>query len=73
MQTPTGKVIQTILLRLLSLILILSLAWLWVMLAAKPALAQANTILANRDFSNADLAGVNPITGISTTKSLGCR
>lgn len=57
MRSPTVKVIQTILLRLLSLILVLSLAWLWVMLAAKPAWAQANTInysntkLENRDFS----------------------
>jgi hypothetical protein len=57
------KLIQTILLRLLSLVLILSLAWLWVMLSAKPAWAQANTInysntnLESRDFSKADLVG----------------
>ena len=35
---------QKLLLRLLSLILILSLAWLWVMLSATPALAKANKI-----------------------------
>ena len=35
---PKLKVIQTILLRLLNLILILSLACLWVILSAKPAL-----------------------------------
>lgn len=57
------KLIQTILLRLLSLILIFSLAWLWVILSAKPALAQVNTInysntnLENRDFSKANLVG----------------
>ena len=57
------KLIRTFLLRLLSLILIFSLAWLWVMLSAKPAFAQANTInysntnLENRDFSKADLVG----------------
>ena len=54
---------KKLLLRLLGLILILSLACLWVMLSAKPALAQLNTInysntnLENRDFSNANLAG----------------
>lgn len=57
------KLMQKLLLRLLSLISIISLAWLWVMLSANPALAQANTInysnthLENRDFSNADLVG----------------
>lgn len=51
------KAIRTILLRLLSLILVLSLACLWVLLDATPAWAQANTInysntqLENRDFS----------------------
>ncbi len=44
MQLPKLKVIQPILLRLLNLIWILSLACLWVMLAATPAWAQANTI-----------------------------
>jgi uncharacterized protein YjbI with pentapeptide repeats len=63
MQLPKLKVIQPILLRLLNLILILSLACLWVMLSATPALAQANTInysntnLENRDFSDVDLVG----------------
>lgn len=62
-RTPKLKVIQTILLHLLNIILILSLACLWVIISAKPALAQANTInynnanLENRDFSNADLVG----------------
>lgn len=62
MREPTLK-IMPLLLRLLSLILIISLAFFWVMLSAKPALAQLNTInytntnLENRDFSNADLAG----------------
>lgn len=63
MQLPKLKFIQPILLRLLNLILILSLACVWVMLSAAPALAQANTInysntlLENRDFSHADLVG----------------
>ena len=63
MQLPKLKFIQPILLRLLNLILILSLACVWVMLSATPALAQAstinysNTLLENRDFSNADLIG----------------
>jgi uncharacterized protein YjbI with pentapeptide repeats len=54
---------QKLLLRLLGLIVILSLAFVWVMLSAKPAFAQLNTInytytnLENRDFSNADLTG----------------
>ncbi len=38
-------VFKKALLRLLGLILILSLAWLWVLLAAKPALAQDNPAL----------------------------
>lgn len=63
MRSPTLQNIQKLLLRLLGLILVLSLACLWVMLSAKPALAQLNTInythtnLENRDFSNADLTG----------------
>jgi cellulose synthase/poly-beta-1,6-N-acetylglucosamine synthase-like glycosyltransferase len=63
MRSPTLKIIQPILLRILNVILILSLACLWVMLTATPAWAQANTInysntnLENRDFSNADLVG----------------
>ncbi len=63
MRSPIIKLIQKILVRLLGIILILCLAWLWVLLAAKPALAQDNTInysnthLENRDFSNANLVG----------------
>ena len=51
------------LLRLIHLILIVSLACLWVLIAAKPALAQDNTInynntnLQNRDFSHTNLVG----------------
>ena len=61
--SPTLKAMQKLLLRLLSLILVLSLACLWVMLSAESALAQANTInysntnLENRDFSKTDLVG----------------
>lgn len=57
------KNIKTIWRHLLGLILVLSLACLWVLLAATPAIAQANTInysntqLENRDFSHADLVG----------------
>ena len=57
------KLVRTIVMRLLALILVLSLACLWVMLGAKPALAQANTInysntnLESRNFANADLVG----------------
>lgn len=56
-------VLKKALLRLLGLILILSLAWVWVLIGAKPALAQDNTInynntnLQNRDFSYANLVG----------------
>lgn len=63
MRALTIKNIQTLLMRLISLILILSLAGLWVMLSAKPALAQdktinySNTHLENRDFANTDLTG----------------
>ncbi len=55
--------VKKALLRLLSLLLILSLAFLWVLIAAKPALAQDNTInynntnLQNRDFSHTNLVG----------------
>lgn len=54
---------QSILVRLLGLLLVICLACLWILLTAKPALAQENTInysntnLENRDFSNADLVG----------------
>ncbi|NET59477.1 MAG: pentapeptide repeat-containing protein [Symploca sp. SIO2E6] len=54
---------KTSILRLLGLILILSLAWFWVMLSATPANAQMNTVnytygeLNDRDFSHADLVG----------------
>lgn len=57
------RLLQTLLLRLFSIILILCLAWLWVTIVAKPALAQVNTInysntkLENRDFSNTNLVG----------------
>ncbi len=57
------SVLKTALLRLLGLILILGLAWLWILIAAKPALAQDNTInynntnLQNRDFSHTNLVG----------------
>lgn len=57
------NIIRMLQVRLLSLILVLLLACLWVVLDAKPALAQANTInysntnLENRDFSNTDLSG----------------
>ncbi|MBO3461626.1 pentapeptide repeat-containing protein [Aetokthonos hydrillicola Thurmond2011] len=52
---------KKILLRLFGLILILCLAFFWVMINAKPAFAQTKTInygntnLENRDFSNLDL------------------
>ena len=54
---------RRLLLRLLSLTLMLILACLWLVLDAKPAFAQANTInysntnLENRDFSYTDLVG----------------
>lgn len=57
------KAHQTVLLRLLKLILVIALAWLWVMLSATPVSAQdsrinyTNTNLRNRDFSNTNLAG----------------
>jgi len=55
--------LKIVLLRLIKLILVISLAWLWVMLSATPVWAQdsrinyTNTDLRNRDFSNANLAG----------------
>lgn len=63
MRSLTIKIIQPLLLRLLSWILILLLACFWIMLTPKLALAQANTInysntnLENRDFSKVNLAG----------------
>ncbi len=60
MQLPK---IKAVLLRLLALLLVLVLAGFWIMLFAKPAFAQANTInysnthLEGRDFSNTDLVG----------------
>ncbi len=57
------KVMKKILLKLLSLMVIVMLAWLWVIINPQPAFAQLNTInysngsLQNRDFSHADLAG----------------
>ncbi len=63
MQPLTSKAIKSFVVRVLSGILLLALAWLWVMLSATPAFAQAGTInytninLENRDFSNADLVG----------------
>jgi uncharacterized protein YjbI with pentapeptide repeats len=57
------KAIKTFLKRLLGLILVLGLAWLWVLLSATPAYAQesrinyTNTNLNNRDFSNLNLVG----------------
>ncbi len=57
------KEIKTFLRNLIRLILVLGLAWLWVMLSATPVYAQdstinySNTNLTNRDFSNGDLVG----------------
>lgn len=57
------SIVQKTLIRLLGLIVLLCLAWLWVLLAAQPALAQDNTInysntnLENRDFSHTNLVG----------------
>jgi len=39
MQPLTTKAIKSLLLRLLGVILLLGLAWLWVMLSATPAIA----------------------------------
>ena len=58
-----GIVIKTFILRVLGLILVLSLAWLWILLSATPANAQMKTVnytytdLSDRDFSHADLVG----------------
>ncbi|AHJ27524.1 Putative lumenal protein, contains 8 pentapeptide repeats, sll0301-like protein [Nodularia spumigena CCY9414] len=57
------QVMKKFLLRLLSLLVIVVLAGLWVIINPQPAFAQINTInysnasLQNRDFSNTDLAG----------------
>jgi uncharacterized protein YjbI with pentapeptide repeats len=57
------QTIKSFLKRLLGIILILGLAWLWVLLSATPAYAQdskinySNTDLKNRDFSQANLVG----------------
>jgi uncharacterized protein YjbI with pentapeptide repeats len=57
------KTIKVFCLRLLRLILVVSLAWFWVMLSATPALAQdstinySNTNLTDRNFSHTDLVG----------------
>jgi uncharacterized protein YjbI with pentapeptide repeats len=57
------KTLKICLQRLLGLILVLTLACLWIMLFATPAYAQDSTInysnidLTNRDFSNTNLAG----------------
>ena len=55
--------IRVILRRLLGVILVLVMAWLWVLLSATPAYAQENTVnyaltdLSNRDFSHLNLVG----------------
>ena len=57
------KTIQPILQRCLGIILLLSLAWLWIILWATPAWAQIDTVnynnanLNNQDFSHANLVG----------------
>lgn len=62
-QVFTLKPLPTLLRRLLKLILVITLAWFWVMLSATPVSAQdsrinyTNTDLRNRDFSNENLAG----------------
>lgn len=63
MRNQIGKVMKKFLLRLLSLGVIVILAWLWVLINPQPASAQVNTInysntsLENRDFSYTDLTG----------------
>jgi uncharacterized protein YjbI with pentapeptide repeats len=63
MQCFSLDAMKTCFLRVLGLILVLAMAWLWVMLWATPAYAQENTInynntnLSDRDFSNSDLVG----------------
>jgi len=58
-----GMVMRTFILRLLGFILVVSLAWFWVMLSAAPAYAQARTVnytysdVSDRDFSYDDLEG----------------
>jgi uncharacterized protein YjbI with pentapeptide repeats len=60
---PTFTSLKPTLAHLIKLLIILVLAWLWVLLGASPAYAQAKTInytntqLERRDFSNADLEG----------------
>ena len=61
--TPKTTTLKTVLLRLGVVLLAIALAWLWVLLGAQPALAQAKTInysnthLEDRDFSKMDLVG----------------
>jgi uncharacterized protein YjbI with pentapeptide repeats len=61
LQTLNFKDVQTVLIRLLKLIVVITLACLWVMLSATPVSAQDNKInysnsdLRNHDFANADL------------------
>ncbi|MBD2002326.1 pentapeptide repeat-containing protein [Trichocoleus sp. FACHB-40] len=62
-QTELRKEKKSFLIGLLRAIIVLVLAWFWVILSATPALAQLDGInytninLNNRDFSNADLVG----------------
>jgi uncharacterized protein YjbI with pentapeptide repeats len=61
--TTGSFLVKSFVKRLLRLIVVISLAWLWVMLSATPVSAQDssinynNTNLSDRDFSHADLAG----------------
>jgi uncharacterized protein YjbI with pentapeptide repeats len=61
----TYEFMKKILLRFLSSVLILILAWLWIIINPKPAFAQIKSInyndasLEHRDFSHIDLTGVN--------------
>lgn len=63
MDLPSVNTVKTILLRSLLILLAIFLAWLWVLLGAQPAFAQAKTInysntnLVDRDFSHMDLEG----------------
>lgn len=60
---PPASSVKTVLWRCLLVLCAIALAWLWVLLGARPALAQAKTInysntnLVGRDFSKADLEG----------------